>query len=85
MLTTNAHGLKMNEPWTMSTSRQCTLAAQGIAEISPNRPFYILVRNVSDRDARIPKHMKITQKVEFPNILDAFDTDVQEALQIGPL
>lgn len=52
MVTIIAYGLIIMESRTMAPSRQTTLAARN-ADFSPNRPFYILARDVFDIEVRL--------------------------------
>lgn len=83
MVTNTAHGLKIIKHTNLSRSRHYTLAAGGIMNISPNRPFYIIVSNFFDREVRFPKHVKIAQTAEPPSIINAMYTEDREAFPIG--
>lgn len=82
MITTAARKLKMIEAQTLSTNRQCTLAARLIMDNSLNLHFYVLVSNFFDRKVRLPKHMRIAQTVKPSSVIYAADTDDQKAFPI---
>lgn len=66
-----------------STSRQCTIAAREIMDISPNRPIHTLVMNFSDDELRLSKQMEMGRTARTLCIIHALNTDDREAFPIG--
>lgn len=60
-------------PWTQ------LLITQGIVEVLPNDPFYVLVMSLTKKGVTIPKHSKLANLTVRPtvvvNMLDGIDTD----------
>lgn len=55
------------------TSRQCTLAALALMNVSPERHFCILESNFSNREVHLLKNLKISHTVNSLNIVHAVD------------
>lgn len=56
------------------SSRQYTLAAQIIRNVSPWRAFYILVKSFSNQDVHVPKNMKMDHIANPPSVIEIIGT-----------
>lgn len=63
-------------PRVLHTTRQMTLAAQGIMDMFSSRPLYIIVGNLYDLEVCVLKHRKIAQTVKPPNVI--YDINVED-------
>lgn len=79
IVNTKACGHQVVELHVVPTSPQNSLEDRAIMDVSPERPFYLLVSNVSDREEWLSKHMKIDETAEYPSIAHTIGTDDQKA------
>lgn len=73
--TTNSSGIIFIEQKILQSSRQCTLAAHGIMDVSPGRPTLILGSNFNG-EAHLPMRMNVANTANPTTMKHAFDTDV---------
>lgn len=79
MVSTNAYGLKMSERRALWAGHKYTLVHRGILIISRIPPFYTIIKNLSDRETRLPKHTRISQSTKTPSLTGAMGTDYIKA------
>lgn len=70
---------KTIEKRALLTSHQYTLEDNWIMANSWNRPFLILIGNISDREVELSKHIEMAQTAVHPIIIHSIDKDHLEA------
>lgn len=83
LVTTAATGLFLVQPRIMRITRQTTIAARRILDAPPNRPFFILVSNFSNRPVHLRKHMVLAHSETPPSTFFHFRSDVANVSPIG--
>lgn len=77
LVTTKFSGLVLIKPPVLPTTRQLTIAACVIMDISFLLKFYVIVSSDRNQEVCSPKQMKIAQAAEPPNLIHAVDVDNQ--------
>lgn len=72
---TTSSELLANGPRSLLTSRQKIFTARGVTDNFPNEPFYIRVRNFSDLELRLQKHIITAHTTEPPSDIHAIEAD----------
>lgn len=74
LLTTESSGLLTIETRILLSSRECTLAARGVVDVSPGQPCFIIVSNFSNSEVYVPNNTNITYAAIKPSIIHTVDT-----------
>lgn len=72
-------GLMLVETHMHLAKRRCSMAARGIMEIFPGKPFFLYVANLSGKPVHLPKHMIVAYASNSPKCIVHFRGTEPEA------
>ncbi|CAN8069066.1 unnamed protein product [Agarophyton chilense] len=78
---TERHGLVVIQPNTRMYESRGFLFANGIVQVDPGSPFWILVINFTDNDYQIPKNQVVATALPHPTVV--FPTHISTAEVLG--
>lgn len=84
LATSTAAGLLLVEPHSRFAAGHLTIMAGGIAEARPNKPFCVIIINISNRLVRPPKRTMVSHASPSPAYIVHLKGDKDFFLQVRP-